>query len=137
MRKFLRSLVFSAISLFLTSRLIPGFEISPGIANLFVVTLVLTILNLLIRPLVKLLLLPINLITLGTFRWLTTLIILYLLDLLLPEGNIFAFPLHTIPAIGVILPKIIVGKLVAAILTALTLTTIRRLLVWLVLQSNS
>lgn len=130
-RKFLRSLVYSAVALFLTSQIIPGFEIAPGLFNLLIVTLVLTLLNWLVRPLVKLLLLPINLVTLGAFRWLTTIVILYLLTWVIPEVNIFSFPLHTIPVIGIVLPQIFVGKFIATLLTTLSFTTIRRLIVWL------
>ena len=130
-RKFIRSFVYSAIALYGTTQLIPGFQISPGISNLFVATLALTIFNLILRPILKLLLLPINLLTLGAFRWLVTIAILYLLTWFVPEVKLVNFSLSQIPFLGLFLPDFIVGKFIAALLSAVSLTGIRRLLVWL------
>src|SRR3989344_7933987 len=121
-KKVLRSFIFSAISLYLTTKLIPGFIIQPGIANLLVATIALTLLNLVLRPIIKLFLLPINLITLGGFRWLTTIIILYILAWIVPEVDIVPFTLPT---------GLVVGKFVATIISALSITFIHRLQAWL------
>lgn len=130
-RKFIRSLIFSSLCLYITTTVIPGFQISPGVGNLVIVTLTLTLLNFIVRPIVKLLLLPINLITLGAFRWLATIIILYLLTWVTPQVKIDGFSLSQIPLLGTILPNRHIGKFFATLLTTLSLTTIRRLLFWL------
>jgi len=66
MRLILRILV-NALAIWLTSILLPGFSFSGGALNLIVVAIVFGLVNALVRPVVKLLTLPITLITLGLF----------------------------------------------------------------------
>ena len=49
------------------------------------------IFNFLLSPIIKLLLLPINLLTLGLFRWLTNVLVLYLFDLVYDGLRITSF----------------------------------------------
>ena len=97
MRSWLRSLVVTITSLYLVSLAIPGFTFSRGFKGLFITTLVLVLINRLVKPIINLLLLPINLITLGTFRWVTNVFSLYLLSLLSPDLSITGFSLNQFP----------------------------------------
>ena len=53
--------------------------------------LAIALVNLFVRPIVNLLLLPIHLVTLGTFRWAANLVTLYLVTRLVPNLQIHAF----------------------------------------------
>jgi putative membrane protein len=66
MRLILRILV-NAIAIWLTSLLLPGLSFAGGALNLIIVAIVFGLVNALIRPLVKLLTLPITVVTLGLF----------------------------------------------------------------------
>lgn len=132
LQKILKSFLTTAVTLYLLNLVIPGLSLAPGLKNLFLVTLALFLLQKLVKPLIKILLLPLNIVTLGVFRWLTTIIVLYLLDFLLTEIDIHGFGLREISGIGYLLPDIVVGTFIATILIALLLTLIRRLLSWLI-----
>lgn len=65
--KLIIRIIINAIAIWLTSLLLSGFVFSGSIVSLIVVGIVFGLINALIRPIVKLLTLPINLATLGLF----------------------------------------------------------------------
>jgi putative membrane protein len=131
LRKTIRTLVVSATALYCTTLIIPGFTINKGVKNIILASLVLFALNLLARPLIKLLLLPINLLTLGAFRWLTSVVLLYLLITILPEVNINPFNLHQLPLIGNLLPAWHLTRFLTVLLTSITLGLVQSIFFWL------
>lgn len=131
-QKIIKSFTLTAVALYLTTLIIPGFTIQQGMKNILIATLALTILNTFIRPIIKVLLLPVNLLTLGTFRWLINIILLYMLTLIIPEVTIQGFILSDIPSLGTILPSITVGRFVATIIVSLGLSFTQSLLFWLI-----
>jgi putative membrane protein len=65
--KLILRILINAVAIWLTSLLLPGFNFSGNFLNLIVVAIIFGLVNALIRPIVKLLTLPITLITLGLF----------------------------------------------------------------------
>lgn len=65
MKKLLRMIFFSLISIFVISLLVKGFEIKSDIYSYFVAAVFLSIVYYLIAPIIKLVLLPLNILTLG------------------------------------------------------------------------
>lgn len=65
--KLILRILINAVAIWLTSLLLPGFNFSGNFLNLIVVAIIFGLVNALIRPIVKLLTLPINIITLGLF----------------------------------------------------------------------
>lgn len=68
-------------SFYSTQILISGFHIQSDYKSYFISAIIFLLFNLLVAPIIKLLLLPINLLTLGLFRWLTQVIVIYLFDI--------------------------------------------------------
>jgi len=66
MKLILRVLI-NAVAIWLTTLLLPGFNFAGNIVNLIVVAIIFGLVNAIIRPIVKLLTLPITVITLGLF----------------------------------------------------------------------
>jgi putative membrane protein len=60
-------ILINIIAIAFTAWLLPGLEIGNGIWGVFVVAIIFGLVNGLVRPLVKLLTLPINIMTLGLF----------------------------------------------------------------------
>lgn len=81
MKGFLRTILINFFTLFLISKFVGGVGFSENFVILFWAALFLTGLNLLIKPLLNMILMPINLITLGAFRWVANLIVLVLVTL--------------------------------------------------------
>lgn len=77
MKKICRMLVFSAFALLLTSLWNKGFMLSPDLKTFLIATVVLAIIFYIIVPLSKVLLLPLNFLTLGLFSFLVYIAILH------------------------------------------------------------
>lgn len=77
----MRTILINFFTLFLIAKFVGGVEFSDNFIILFWAALFLTGLNLLVKPLLNMILMPINLITLGAFRWVTNLIVLLLVTL--------------------------------------------------------
>lgn len=131
MKKILRSLVINLATLILISQAITGFKISGGYQGLLFTAVVLTGINLAIKPLIKLLLLPINLITLGAFRWVVNVFSLYLVTLLVPYLEIFGFTFPGFSYQGFVIPEMYLTKIWALIISSFLLSLFTTFLFWL------
>jgi putative membrane protein len=65
--KLILRIVINAVAIWLTSMLLSGFSFSGSVINLVIVAIIFGLVNALVRPIVKLLTLPINVLTLGLF----------------------------------------------------------------------
>lgn len=67
--------VLSALGIFLTSRIVSGFEVK-SFGTAMLASLVIGFLNMIIRPILLILTLPVNIITLGLFTFVVNAIVL-------------------------------------------------------------
>ena len=112
-----KSVLLTFLSLFLLSILLPVVHYDSWI-TLIIASFVLWLLNGTLRPVLKLLFLPLNIITLGFFGWLINGIVLWLAVYLVPN-----FELHTITPFGVQ-----IGWILSLMLLSLALTVLQRLI---------
>lgn len=132
MKRYLRLFLINLAGLWLTTRFLAGVSFSGGFQTLALATLALTFINLLVKPLLKVLLLPINLITLGAFRWLINVLSLYLVTIFVPQFKIEAFTLTGFNYNGFIIPTINLSVFWAFVATSLMISLTTTLLLWLV-----
>lgn len=71
-------------ALWVTSQVLPGLIFEDGLKTLAVASAGLMILNIAIIPLLKVMFLPLNLLTLGLFTWVINVVGLYLLTTAIP-----------------------------------------------------
>jgi uncharacterized membrane protein YvlD (DUF360 family) len=71
MKGLVRSLIFYTVSIYLVSLIVPGFKLNLNFYGLFICGAVLAFLFVFINPFFKFLLLPINIITMGLFSFLS------------------------------------------------------------------
>jgi putative membrane protein len=92
MRLLLRWLILAA-AIWLTAVILPGLNFTGSFWNLLLVALVFGLINAVIRPIVKLLTLPITIMTLGLFALVVNALMLWLTVALLPTlsltGTVF------------------------------------------------
>jgi putative membrane protein len=88
-------LVVSALALGITAYIVPGFEVD-SIVSAVVAALVLGIVNTLIKPLMLLITLPLNIVTLGLFTFVINALMLVLTASIVPGFGITGF----LPAIA-------------------------------------
>lgn len=127
MRNILKSFLINAVALYVLTVIVPAFKISGGLNSFLTAGATLTALNLLVKPILNLLLLPINLLTLGFFRWASGVLIIWLLTKLTPGLTIANYSFAGFNYQGFIVPPaqfnvlwtLVIGSFMMSIITTL------------------
>lgn len=129
MKRLIRSLVYHFLSFHLAASYLAGVQVQGGPRTLLIAAATMTLFSLLVKPVLKLLFLPINLLSLGMFRWLINVIILYLLMLVIPTIRIVGFEFSGFGYQKLILPAMTVSPFLNVVLVSFFLS-----FVWTVLR---
>lgn len=78
MRDFIVKAIINAVAIVITAYVVPGINVTQDLVPLFIVGAVITILNMLIKPVLKILSLPFILVTFGLFILVVNAIVLSL-----------------------------------------------------------
>ncbi len=131
MRTLLRYFFINLLALWATSQLVPGFIFDGGISTLLKATIVFTVINLIAVPILKILLLPLNLLTLGLFSWVVNVLALYFLVRLVPNLHLSSFYFSGVSFGGIILPAMDLSAFWTAMICALIIGLITHFLHWI------
>ena len=131
LKKYLRAFFYNLIALWIIVQFIEGVFFEGGYPTLLLAALALTVVNLLVKPLIKLLFLPINLVTLGAFRWLVNVIALYLVTIIVPQFRVEGFIFPGYQYQGFIVPSMNLSVFWVLFLTSFFLSLMTSLLYWL------
>ena len=107
----LTSWILRALVILATAYLVPGFTVG-GFTGALVLVLILGFLNILIKPILFILTLPINILTLGLFTIIINAIVLQLSLKIVPGAASDSFKTTIIASIVMGLLSMLVGKLV-------------------------
>jgi len=127
----LRNFLINLGALWVTSQAIPALSIDGGIKGLAVGALAFMGANIILVPLIKILLLPLNLLTLGIFAWLANVLALYLLMLAVPYFQLLPYQFPGFSWGGFIIPSLNLSTFQAAILISFVIGLIIHFLQWL------
>ena len=83
MRGFLLRWLFNTVAIYVTTRIVSGLRI-PDLGGAVIAALVLGVVNAFIRPIILLLTLPVNILTLGLFTLVVNTIMLYIVAAVTP-----------------------------------------------------
>ncbi|MBU2052333.1 phage holin family protein [Patescibacteria group bacterium] len=128
MRAWLSQSLISSLGLLLVGRVYPGLLVPADLLDLFWIGVVFTLLNQLAKPIIKLILLPLNLLTLGLLSWVSQVLVLVITVNFLPTIQVVGF---TIPAwyqAGFSVPSLSVNLLGSYILASLALSLTNKIL---------
>ncbi|OGH14694.1 MAG: hypothetical protein A2687_01315 [Candidatus Levybacteria bacterium RIFCSPHIGHO2_01_FULL_38_26] len=131
MKSILTDIFLYSSSLFMLTLFIPGVKISGGIPAFLIGGAALALMFLLLKPVLSIVMLPLNFITLGAFSFLINVIILYLLTLFITNISINAFEFNGFKYAGFIIPKFYVNKFFAFVAVSFFLSIIYTFLSWL------
>lgn len=132
MRTIVNSIVGNIIALYLIALAIPAVGVAGGIKGYLITAFALAILNLIGRPLINLILLPINLITVGMFRWLTNTIILWLATVFVSGFTIGEWHFAGFSSQGIILEPAILNVFWTTVVTSFLFSIITAVYDWLI-----
>ncbi len=127
----IRNFLIILLAFYIVSQINDGFRISGGIVILVYAALLLTLINTFIKPLLKILFLPINMITLGFFSWVIGLFVLFILTRIVPQIQISTWHFPGIQSSYVSFPAMQFSPIINFILVAFLLSFISRLAHWL------
>ena len=132
MKGILRRIVFYSVALFLVAQVLEGVRINGGFPTYIVGGIVLSLLFLVVKPILSIITLPLNIITLGLFSFITNAIILYLLTIIVSNVSISAFTFSGFSFLGFVIPRFDVNNFFAFIFASVLLSLIVEFLKWLI-----
>jgi putative membrane protein len=132
MRRIIRYYTVNTASLYIVTQIANGLVFEKGPVSLLLAGAGLTVASLLVRPLINILLLPINLVTFGLFKWVSSAIALYIVTLVVPGFKIINFYFAGLSTKWVDLPKLSFTGIIAIIAFSFLLSLTTSLVHWLV-----
>lgn len=124
MKHLIRVFLFNVFGLWLTSQLVPGLVAPGGWQTILFAGFTLSILMLIVVPILKILFIPINILTFGLLSWLINVIVIYLLTVFVPEIQIREWTFQGTSWAGFVIPSIHFNYLMALIVTSFCISTI-------------
>jgi len=103
-------LLLNALAFYVTAYIVPGFVIK-GWQSLIVISIVWGILNIILKPILILLTLPINIMTLGLFTFVINALILMLMSQIIPDFTISGFGTALLGSVVLSLVSMFLGNL--------------------------
>lgn len=130
MRTIFRYYVINTGALYLVNSAVAGMVFEGGTNTLLLTGLCLMAMSILAKPVINLLLLPVNLITFGLFRWVASAVILYLVTLLVKSFKIIEFSFAGFSTKWVDIPAVHLEGIMAFVAFSFLLSLVISLLHW-------
>lgn len=131
MKTILRIILINFIALWATTQILPGLTYTGGFKTLFLGALAFAAINILLIPVLKILLLPLNLMTIGLFSWISNVLALFALVNLVPQFKLIPFYFAGVRFDGFIVPGINLPVLWVAVIASFIIGIITHFLQWL------
>lgn len=132
MRGILKHFVINIVTLYLITQWFSGLSIANGWEGLVIAGVGLTLMTFLARPIINLLLLPINLITFGFFRWFSSTLTLYLVTLVVPGFEIAGFHFAGLSTKWLDLPALNFSGFLSIVAFSLVISIFSGFIYWIV-----
>lgn len=126
-----RNLSLYGLSLFVLQLVFSGVMVKGGFLTYILGALTLTILFNTIKPLLHLIALPINFLTMGLFTFVINAFMLYLLTVFISNITITGFMFQGASFLGFIIPKIQFNAFFAYIICAIVISCLTTFILWI------
>lgn len=131
MRRILKHFIIDTLTLYLVSQAVQGMQFANGPETLLLTGLVLTLVTLVVRPIINILLLPINLVTFGLFKWVAYTVTLYLVTLIVPGFKILNFSFAGFNSYWFSLPPILLSGILGLVLFSFLISFVSSVVYWI------
>lgn len=131
MKWFFRTFLYTLFAIWLTEQIIAGFDIQGGLLPYLTVTSGMVGLNIFVKPLLKIITLPLNVATLGLFSIVINGALLYLLAYFVEEIVVTSWQYPGYELTGVSLPPLEFGIIATYLTTAFLISGIIAFLQWI------
>ena len=106
MKAIARLIAINSLAIFLVSLFLPGLHVSGGFTSFIIGGALLTIAATFLDPIIKIITLPFNILTLGFLSFLTTLAALFLITIFYGDIRVSAFTFEGFTFAGIVIQKI-------------------------------
>lgn len=128
--RIIKNFVISSVSLYIISQIFSGMIFSEGVKTLLITGAVLSLTSHIVKPVINILLLPLNLVTFGLFRWVAYVITLYLVTMLVPGFEITGFDFAGISTFWFSFPVISLSGILAFISFSFVVSFVTSIIQW-------
>ncbi len=128
MKYFIKSWMFYMVAIWLIKEWIPAFAVVGSWVNILTAGGILAILMLFVKPIIKILFIPINFLTLGLVSWVVNVIVMYLLTLLAPNVSIVPWVYPGLSWQGFSIPQTTISYVPTLIIVTFALTFVTQFL---------
>ena len=131
MKFILKKYLLTVLSVFILTQVIPAFSISGSWSEVFFASFILSLLLYIVRPILNLIMLPLNLVTLNLTSWIGYIIIFYFWTLLVSQVKIFGWQFSGIHIGPITLSSFNLVKWQVTVISGLLLVIINKILNWI------
>lgn len=132
MKSLFRSVFINFFTLFLIASTTGSIYYAKSFMVLFYSALSLSIFNLIVKPILNLLLMPINLLTLGASKWLINVMVLYLVTIFVTDFKILSFNFPGMTFSGFTVPPVSLAFFWTLFLVSFLIEVISGFIYWLI-----
>lgn len=130
-KKVVKIFAIEILALYIINQITIGLIFEEGVKTFLITSFALAISAYLVKPIINLLILPLNLVTFGLFRWLSSAIALYIVTLAVSQFKIERFFFTGYENIWFSIPRIEVSGFLAIVFYSLTLSIFTSILNWI------
>jgi len=131
MKTFIRHVIFYALALYLTTQIISGLDITPGLDTLLIGAIILAGFQVILEPVLNIFLLPLNVITFGLSSSLTTVVAVFLLTKLFYKVSIHPFQFGGLGFFGIEVKPFFAGIFLSYLIISVIIFAIVKFLKWI------
>jgi len=131
MKKIIQNVSINLGALWITTQLIPAVSISQGVKGLLISALIFMVVNIMIVPIFKVILLPLNLLTLGIFTWVANVLAFYFLVNVSPFISVSPYDFPGLNLGAIIIPGLGLSTLQVVIVASFLIGFLINLINWL------
>lgn len=128
MKSIARASAINALSLFLTSLFLSGLHVTPDFMTFIIGGLLITIISTIVDPVIKIVTLPFNILTLGLLSFLSTLAALFLITFFYNGIKVTAFTFEGFKFAGIVVERIELSNLLSLIVISATIYILGKVL---------
>lgn len=136
MKALLRHALINLLVIYLVDAYYPGFSILHDAKTLITAAIIWLLLNKIVKPVIKLLLLPINLITLNLFSWVVSLITLFLLPIIVDGIDITPYDFPGFNYQGFSIPAFHLNLFLSFLVVSTLLNLFHNVTVWIIKKKS-
>jgi putative membrane protein len=130
-KKIIRIFAIQVLALYIITQFVSGIIFAEGVKTFLIASAALTVAAYLVKPIINLLILPLNLITFGLFRWLSSAVALYIVTLVINQFKIERFFFPGYDNVWISIPTVDFSGFVAIIFYSFLLSITTSILGWI------